>query len=411
MFPVSFAQRRLWFLNRLTETGSAYNCPLAVRLTGPLDHTALAAALADLAERHELLRSVFPEVDGEPVQRVLDAGPRTPALVVAERTEGELAATLAAAAGHVFDLTSELPVRAELFVLGPQEHVLSLVIHHIATDGWSWGPLLRDLAQAYAARAAGERPGWEPLPLRYVDYTLWQQELLADADELVDFWTGELADLPAELALPFDRPRPAVASYAGGSVPVALDAELHERLVAVAREHGCTLFMVLQAGLAVLLSRLGAGEDIPLGTPVAGRGDEALDELVGFFVNTLVLRTDLSGDPSFAEVLGRVREWDLAAYEYQELPFERVVEALNPERSLARHPLFQVMMTLESGAGLALTLPGVESSEQPMGWDIAKFDLTVDFHERRDEQGLPLGIGGALEYAVDLFDRETVESI
>ncbi|WP_052707518.1 amino acid adenylation domain-containing protein [Streptomyces rubellomurinus] len=418
MFPVSYAQRRLWFLNRVIETGPAYNCPLAVRLRGPLDRTALAAALADVVDRHEQLRTVFPEVGGEPVQRPLDPGPGTPELAVTGIGEGELAAALAAQAGHVFDLTAEAPLRAVLYALGEDEHVLSLVVHHIASDGGSWAPLLGDLAQAYGARRTGTAPSWEPLPLRYADYALWQRELLGSADdpdsviaEELGFWREELAGIPGELALPFDRPRPAVASYAGGAVPLALDAELHARLAGLAAERGCTLFMVLQAGLAVLLHRLGAGEDIPLGTPVAGRSEEALDGLVGFFVNTLVLRTDVSGDPSFLDLLDRVREADLAAYEHQEVPFERVVEELNPERSLARHPLFQVMLTLESGRAPALDLPGLACAEHPVDWDIAKFDLTADFQERRDAAGRPAGIGGTLEYATDLFDRETAEAV
>ncbi|MFK8907423.1 amino acid adenylation domain-containing protein [Streptomyces sp. YS-3] len=415
MYPVSFAQRRLWFLNRMPETGPAYNCPLTTRLSGRLDWVALAAALQDVATRHEVLRTVYPEVDGEPVQQVLD---RTPALRMVESTQDALASALAAEAGHVFDLTGELPVRATLFTLGGDEFVLSLVIHHIATDGWSWGPLLGDLATAYEARREGREPGFAPLPVQYADYAAWQRETLGEEDDpqsvtaqQLGYWREELAALPADLALPYDRPRPPVASFAGGSVPVELDAALHTRLAEVAREQGCTLFMALQAGLAVLLSRLGAGEDIPLGTVVAGRGEEALDDLVGFFVNTLVLRTDVSGDPSFAELLERVREADLEAYECQDVPFERVVETLNPERSLARHPLFQVMVTLESGDGPAFALPGVVCAEQPVGWDIAKFDLTVDFHEHRAADGAPAGITGALEYATDLFDRETATGI
>ncbi|MFB7808620.1 amino acid adenylation domain-containing protein [Streptomyces virginiae] len=415
MFPVSFAQRRLWFLNQLGETGAAYNCPLTTRLRGPLDPQALAAALGDLTGRHEVLRTVFPEVDGEPVQQITDGAPELP---VVRLGEAELADALAAEAGHVFDLTAELPLRARLFALGDGEWVLALVIHHIATDGWSWGPLLSDLAAAYAARCAGGAPFFEPLPVQYRDYTLWQRELLGAEDdpesllaEQLAFWTRELAGSPAELALPYDRPRPAVASFAGGSVPLELDAELHGRLLELARQHGCTLFMVLQAGLSVLLSRLGAGTDIPIGTVVAGRTDEALDDLVGFFVNTLVLRTDLSGDPAFTELLARVRESDLAAFEHQDVPFEQVVEAVNPERSLARHPLFQVMMTLDGGEGPAFALPGLECAEQSAAWDVAKFDLTADFQERWDTEGAPAGIGGALEYATDLFDRATAEDL
>ncbi|MFE0579209.1 amino acid adenylation domain-containing protein [Streptomyces sp. NPDC058874] len=415
MFPVSSAQRRLWFLSRLGETGAAYNCPLTTRLRGPLDPQALTAALGDLTGRHEVLRTVFPEVDGEPVQHITDAAPELPLVRLGEP---ELADALAAEAGHVFDITTELPLRARLFALGDEEWVLALVIHHIATDGWSWGPLLADLATAYAARCAGAAPTFEPLPVHYRDYTLWQRELLGAEDDpesllaaQLAFWTRELAGTPAELALPADRPRPQVASFAGGSVPLELDAQLHGRLLELARQHGCTLFMVLQAGLSVLLSRLGAGTDIPIGTVVAGRTDEALDDLVGFFVNTLVLRTDLSGDPTFTDLLERVRESDLAAFEHQEVPFEQVVEAVNPERSLGRHPLFQVMMTLDSGAGPVFTLPGLESAEQTAAWDVAKFDLTADFQEQWDAGGAPAGIGGALEYATDLFDRATAEDL
>ncbi|MFE5584093.1 amino acid adenylation domain-containing protein [Kitasatospora sp. NPDC056531] len=415
MFPVSFAQRRLWFLNQMGETGSAYNCPLATRLHGPLDVAALGAALGDLAARHDTLRTVFPEVEGEPVQQVCD---RLPHLEVTRTTEAALAPALAREAGHVFDLTTELPLRAELFELGGDQWVLLLVVHHIATDGWSWGPLLGDLTAAYAARCEGREPDFEPLPVQYSDYTLWQRQVLGeedDPDSLVtrqlDFWKRELAGSPEELALPHDRPRPAAATFAGGSVPVELPADLHTRLLDLARESGCTLFMVLQAGLAVLLSRLGAGTDIPVGTVVAGRSDEALDDLVGFFVNTLVLRTDVSGDPAFSDLLNRVREADLAAYENQDVPFERVVGAVNPGRSLARHPLFQVMMTLESGQSPAFTLPGTRCAEQPVGWDIAKFDLTVDFHEQTGTDGTPAGITGALEYATDLFDRETAADL
>ncbi|WP_344446808.1 amino acid adenylation domain-containing protein, partial [Kitasatospora nipponensis] len=418
--PLSFAQQRLWFVHQAEEQSASYNMPFAFRLRGLLDREALGAALGDVIARHEVLRTLVDEVDGLPQLLVLPAERARPALVAEPVTEDGLPEVLAAVAAHGFDLAGELPLLARLFTLGAQgsesereqeeqEHVLALVIHHIAGDGWSWGPLLRDLAQAYTARAAGEQPTWAPLAVQYADYTLWQRELLADCDELLAFWTKELAGAPAELALPFDRPRPEVASAAGGSVPVALDAELHERLAALAREHGCTLFMVVQAALAVLLSQLGAGQDIPLGTPVAGRSDESLDELVGFFVNTLVLRTDLTGDPSFAELLGRVRESDLAAYEHQELPFERVVEALNPERSLARHPVFQVMVQLQNEPLPLPQLPGLSAAEQPMRWQVSKFDLALDLNEHRGADGAPGGVRGELSYATELFEPDTAQ--
>ncbi|MCQ8773511.1 amino acid adenylation domain-containing protein [Streptomyces telluris] len=414
--PLSSAQRRLWFLSRSGQ-GAGYNCPFALRLRGPLDRAALAAALADVVGRHEALRTVFPESGGEPFQRVLPAEATDVELDIVEAGDGDLGGALERLANEEFDLAHRPPVRATLLALGEDEHVLALVVHHIALDGWSWRPLFDDLARAYAARRSGDGPRWEPLPVQYADYTLWQRELLGEESDpgsvvarQLDFWRKELAGAPAELALPFDRPRPAAASHAGGSVPVELDAALHARLLELARSRGCTLFMVLQAGLAVLLSRLGAGADLPIGTPVAGRSDEALDDVVGFFVNTLVLRTDVSGDPSFVELLSRVREADLAAYEHQDVPFERVVEALNPDRSLARHPLFQVMFQLLETTG-TLELAGLDVRNEPLRFDTAQFDLTVEVRERRDAEGGPAGISGALEYAAELFDPETAESL
>ncbi|MFI1414743.1 amino acid adenylation domain-containing protein [Streptomyces sp. NPDC020707] len=413
--PVSYAQRRLWFLNRVDGRSAVYNCSLVIRARGELDRTALAAALTDLADRHEVLRTVYPGVDGEPVPRVLDGRPGLD--VVACEEEG-LADALSSAVDRGFDLTTDLPVRATVFTTAPREHVLALVIHHIACDEWSWQRLLTDLATAYRARAAGEPPRWTPPPVSYPDYAVWQRELLGDQDDpagllatQLSFWREQLAGLPAALDLPFDRPRPAVADHRGDQVPLKLDAELHERLLAVAAEHGCTAFMVLQAGLAVLLSRLGAGTDIPIGTPVAGRLDEALEDVVGFFVNTLVLRTDVSGDPTFTELLHRVRDADLAAYDHQDVPFERLVEDLNPERSLARHPLFQVMLSLSRGEEATLALPGLECTEVQLDARVAKFDLSADFRENRTPDGDAAGIDGALEYATALFDRATADLV
>ncbi|MFI8194719.1 amino acid adenylation domain-containing protein, partial [Streptomyces sp. NPDC085946] len=416
--PLSFAQRRLWFLHRLEGASPNYNLPFVVRLEGELDRAALGAAFDDLVARHEVLRTVYPEVDGTPRQVILAPEPAAAGLPVTEVDETGLAAAVAAAAAHRFELTAEPPVRAELFALGQDVHVLVVVIHHIAGDGWSNGPLARDLSEAYAARRSGRAPAWEPLPVQYADYTLWQRELLGREDDpdsavagQLAYWTEALDGLPEELSLPADRPRPAVAGYTGGVVPLSIDAELHARLDGLARTSGASLFMVLQAGLAALFTRLGAGTDIPLGSAIAGRTDDALDDLVGLFLNTLVLRLDTSGDPRFDELVARARETALRAYAHQDVPFEHLVEALNPPRSLARHPLFQTMLTLHNNAEPRLDLPGLRVSPDLAEAGAAKFDLTFDLVEARGPAGEPEGLRGRLEYSTDLFDQDTVESL
>jgi amino acid adenylation domain-containing protein len=417
--PLSFAQQRLWFLDQLEGPSTTYNVPFAWRLHGPVDAGALAAALRDVVGRHEALRTVFPVVDGQPYQRVVPAAQAAPEFTVVQTGETGLAELTAQAAQHVFDLAGELPVRGSLFELGSEESVLVLLMHHIASDGWSLGILLRDLSQAYEARLAGHSPEWTDLPVQYADYTLWQRGLLGgdqDHDSLltrqVAYWESALAGLPEQLDLPFDRSRPAQPTYRGGHVGVDVDAGLHRELVELAREHQVTLFMVLQAGLAILLSRSGAGTDIPIGVPVAGRGgDEGLDHLIGFFVNTLVLRADLSGDPSFAELLRRVRDRDLAAYAHQDVPFERLVEVLNPVRSAAHHPLFQVMLASDEDTDREWEVPGLRAEDLSPAGNSAKFDLSLTFRSRHEPDGAPGGISVALEYAADLFDRSTAQAL
>ncbi|WP_345025408.1 amino acid adenylation domain-containing protein, partial [Actinomadura keratinilytica] len=412
--PLSLQQRRLWILHRMGGPNAAYNIAMALRLTGDLDVPALRAALADVAGRHETLRSVFTEADGEPRQ---DTAPAGRVLTVRETAEEDLPGHLSAAARHPFDLVAgERPFRAELFVLGPGRHVLALVMHHIVADGWSLRPLLRDLAAAYAARSAGHAPRWRPLPVRYADYTLWQKELLGDAEDTgslfgrqLAHWTEALADLPVALQLPTDRPRPAVMSHRGDAVRFAIPAPLHRRLLDLAAANGATLFMVVQAALATLLTRMGAGTDIPIGSPVAGRTDEALDDLVGFFVNTLVLRTDTSGDPAFRELLTRVRETDLAAFGNQDVPFEHLVEVVRPERSMAHHPLFQVSLAVQNALDDVHDFGGgVQGRPEPIPMGTAKFDLSVMLHEARTADGTPAGLDGYLEYRTDLFDESSV---
>jgi amino acid adenylation domain-containing protein len=409
--PLSFAQQRLWFVDQAEEANAGYDVPRALRLRGSLDVAALQTALADVVERHESLRTVFPSHEGEPWQEILTSL-EVPWTSV-ESTEDSLPDVLAAAAAHVFDLRTELPIRAHLVSVSADDHVLLLVLHHIASDGWSAAPLWRDLATAYAARLDGHAPDWAPLPVQYADYTLWQREVL-DEPEIAGqlaFWRDTLAGAPEELALPTDRVRPAVASHRGGSVEFALGADVHAALADLARGSGATLFMALQAGFAALLSRLGAGDDVPLGTAVAGRGDTALDDLAGFFVNTLVLRTDVSGQPTFRQLLARVRDAGLAALAHADVPFERVVEELNPARSASRHPLFQVMLVLQNNATAQVSLPGLATEGVTVRRDVAKFDLTAGIEENHFADGTPAGLTGQLEYATDLFDPATAAAI
>ncbi|WP_367042213.1 amino acid adenylation domain-containing protein [Streptomyces sp. Je 1-332] len=420
--PASFAQRRLWFLNRFEGPSATYNIPFALRLTGDLDETALRAALADVARRHEVLRTVFAEDADGPYQIVLDGDRARPELTsVPGVSPAELPGHLAKAARHAFDLGTEVPLRAWLFGTGEREHVLLLVIHHIAGDGWSVPLLARDLTGAYAARREGEAPAVAPLPVQYADYSLWQRHVLGAEDDETSpisrqlaYWKEALAGLPDELALPADRPRPPVTENRGDRVLYEVPGPLHQKITDLSRATQSSPFMVLQAAVAALLSRLGAGSDIPLGTPVAGRTDDALDDLVGFFVNTLVLRTDTSGNPTFRELVARVRESDLAAYAHQDLPFERLVEELNPARSLVRHPLFQTMLTFNNtdrSAQSGPELPGLTVAPVESDTASAKFDLLFSFAERRADDGAPAGLGAGLEFSTDLFDRSTAEAL
>ncbi|WP_415944742.1 condensation domain-containing protein, partial [Streptomyces sp. 067-1] len=425
MTTLSFSQRRLWFLNQLDGPSAIYNIPTALRLTGSLDRAALTAALADVITRHETLRTVLADGPEGPRQVVLDAGDdaAAPVLTVVPCDEAGLDDALQAAARHEFDLLGETPIRCTLFALAPDEHVLLVLLHHVAGDGWSVPVLVRDLLGGYAARQRGHAPDWPELPVQYSDFTVWQQELLGSEDDpdsvisrQLGYWRETLAGLPDELGLPADRPRPATATHRGDTVPLTVPADVHARLLTLARENRASLFMVVQAALATLLSKLSGSTDVPLGTPIAGRTDEALDDLVGFFVNTLVLRADLSGTPTFRELLARVRDADLHAYEHQDVPFERLVEVLNPPRAMARHPLFQTLLTWNDNdqrqaRTAAAELPGLTVAGHHAETRTARFDLSFTVEERQSGSEAPEGLSGALNYSTDLFDRATAERI
>ncbi|MEV6561062.1 amino acid adenylation domain-containing protein [Nocardia sp. NPDC051756] len=416
--PLSYAQQRMWFLNRFDPSSAVNNIPAAVRLSGHLDIDAMHAAVRDLTERHEVLRTLYPEVDGEGYQRVLSIGdPRAVAeFVVEPATEAELPGLVAAVVTEGFDVTLAPPVRVRLLELSETEHVLVCVVHHIAGDGFSMGPLTRDLMAAYLDRMRGGAPEWPPLEVQYADYAIWQREILGAEDDpesvlakQIDYWRTELAALPEQLELPADRPRPAVASNHGATLAFEIGPDVHGALSRLAHNHNSTLFMVVHAALAVLLARLSGTRDIAVGTPVAGRGEAALDDLIGMFVNTLVLRTNIDSGATFDELLREVRRVDVEAFGHADVPFERLVELLDPARSAARHPLFQVMLTFQNLARTELELPGLSASAVDLAMPLAKFDLQLALVERIDRHGAAEGISAAFTYATDLFDEATVQ--
>ena len=424
--PLSFAQNRLWFLDQLHGPSPVYNMAVALQLSGQLDVDALAAALADVVGRHESLRTLFPAVDGVPRQLVVPVEQADFGWHVVDAggwSQERLGEALEAVARHSFDLAAEIPLRAWLFRMADDEHLLAAVVHHIAADGWSVSPLTRDLDLAYVRRCAGKHPDWMPLRVQYVDYTLWQRTQLGDLDDpdspiaaQLAYWEDALAGMPERLQLPTDRPYPLIADHRGARVAVDWPAELQQQVRAVAREHNATSFMVMQAALAAVLGTVSASSDVAVGFPIAGRGDPALDELVGFFVNTLVLRVDLAGDPTAAELLAQVRARSLAAYEHQDVPFEVLVERLNPTRSLAHHPLVQVVLAWQNLPGqdndlVGLKLGDLEVTPLPGDTRTARMDLVLSLAERWTSAGEPAGIGGAVEFRTDVFDAASIEAL
>ncbi|WP_344646409.1 amino acid adenylation domain-containing protein, partial [Streptomyces durmitorensis] len=419
--PLSFAQRRLRFLDEL-EPLSTYHLPLVVRLSGPLDARALASAVHDVVARHESLRTLFvADARGVTAQVVVPADEIVLDVPVRDVASDAMSAAVSREVGRPFDLAAEIPVRASVLRCGAQEHVFVLSMHHIAADGESMAPLARDFAAAYAARLRGAAPRWADLPVQYADYTLWQRQLLGDADDphsrlagQLAYWHKELAGAPQLLQLPLDRPRPPVASHRGDTVSFTIEPDVHARIGELARTQGATVPMVLQSALAVLLHLMGGGDDVTLGAPIAGRTDEGLADLVGFFVNTWVLRVTLAGDASFESVVRQVRDKAVNAYDHQDVPFERLVESLNPERSTAHHPLFQVALFWQSELA-GLELPGLRAVPEPVVTGTAKFDLLFQIEEPAapdSSDGQPgHGLRGLVEYATDLFDRGTADAL
>ncbi|WP_365998404.1 amino acid adenylation domain-containing protein [Mycolicibacterium sp.] len=420
--PLSYAQNRLWFLNRFEGGVATYNMPTAFRINGDLDIGALDAALDDVIARHESLRTTFPDVDGVPFQNILRAQPgmwRRGGAAVVSLPEDEVLGELLALATYQFDLSTEIPLRAQIYSIGPEQHVVAIVVHHIAFDGWSLAPMVRDMAVAYAARRNGEAPGWDPLVVQYADYALWQQDSLgseSDPESVIArqlrYWCDELAELPALLSLPTDHVRPPMPSYRGDGVDLLIGPQTWSGIKAVAAAHHATPSMVLQAVVAVVLHRVGVGEDVVMGTPIAGRSASSLDDLVGFFVNTWVLRVGIDSRHTFDDVLNRVRQKALNAYGNQDVPFERLVEQLNPTRSTSHHPLFQVLTVFQNNVGpqgLAFDEVSIEPLAAPT--HTVKFDLEFELREVPTADGAASMAVGMVSYATDLFDRSTIERI
>ncbi|OFA57824.1 hypothetical protein BEN35_04605 [Streptomyces fradiae] len=420
--PVTAGQLRTWLMSRLGDEAGVHRIPVALRLGGELDQRALWAALGDVAARHEILRTTFDGTRGGDLrQRVLDADAARPAPAVTAATEEELPDLLAAHAAHAFDLGRETPWTQHLFALSDTEHVLLLVVHRIAADEASVDVLVRDLATAYGARREGRMPERAPLPVQFSDYALWERELLRgerEPESLVNdqlgYWKDTLAGLDPELPLPADRPRPSVASHRAGSVPLRIGADLHTRLADLADDAGTTTFTVVQAALVTLLARLGAGTDVTVGTVIPRRDEAALEGLVGPFAGHLALRTDASGDPAFRDLLGRAQAGGQEAREHRDVPFERVADALRLPPSLARHPVFQVVLELHDSVEEAWDpweLPGLRTSRLAVGPESTELDLSVVLTELYRPDGDLGGIEGRLRYAAELFDRATAETL
>ncbi|MGW1743966.1 condensation domain-containing protein, partial [Nocardia sp. NPDC001965] len=415
--PLSLAQQRMWLINQFDPSSAAYNIPLAIRLSGALDTAAMRAAVSDVLERHESLRTRYPaDADGLPYQEILPVTEVLRGGLITASADDPLA-RIGELMSAGFDVTQQVPVRALLLETGPGEHVLAFVAHHIAADGASMAPLARDLVTAYLARVGGDAPGWSPLPVQYADFALWQRTVVGDETDATSvaagqlaYWQKQLDGVAGDVELPLDRPRPPLPSMRGGLTSFAVDAEVHRLLDESARARGVTLFMVMHAAVAVLLSRLTNTGDIVVGTPIAGRGEQELDDLVGMFVNTLALRTRVEPTMTFADLLDQARETDLSAFANADIPFERVVESVLPGRTGGHNPLLSVVLAFQNTEQPTLDLPGL--TVQALGEQAlaAKFDLQIGIDPQRDSDGGFGELFSVFGYATDLFDESTVQS-
>ncbi|MFD1334936.1 amino acid adenylation domain-containing protein [Oceanobacillus iheyensis] len=405
---LSYEQHRLWFIDQMEGPSATYNIPFEIDLNGKLNKHALQVALDYVVKRHESLRTVF-SMNGEtPVQHILPADQSSIRLEIVESNPEELASVVEEAKQFHFDITKEPPVKAVLFKVAEDKHVLLLLFHHIIADGWSLIPLTKDLSKAYKNSLEHTDITDEPLAIQYQDYVAWQQEQMgkSSAEEELDYWKQQLIELPAETPLPYDVQRPKTRQNEGKHYPFIIDQQLQSAITNYAKENNVTTFMVLQASLTSVLSRLGSGVDIPIGTPIVGRNNQQLDDLIGFFVNTLVLRTDVSNNPTFHELVSRVKKTNVEAYDRQDIPFDKVVEIVNPERSASRHPLFQMMLILQNAPNPVVDIPQVDSDVKVSGTGTAKFDLTFELWEQPNEAG---ALNGIIEYRTDLYKDNQIE--
>jgi acyl carrier protein len=408
--PLSFAQQRLWFFDQLRPHTSTYNMPAAVRQTGPLDLEALERTLSEIFRRHEVLRTTFAVIDGRAMQLISAPAPvRLPVIDLSELSdtdrETEVGRLVDEEAKRPFDLARGPLLRFTLLRLGTDQHVVLMTMHHIISDGWSTGVLIREIAALYEAYSGGKPSPLPELEIQYADYAVWQREWLQGEvlEKHLAYWKQQLAHAPHVLNLPTDKPRPTVQSYRGAQETIALSAELAERLKTLSRREGVTLFMTLLAAFQTLLHRYAGHDRIVVGSPIAGRNRAETEGLIGFFVNTLVMCTDFSGSPSFLKVLRRVREAALGAYAHQDMPFEKLVEELAPERSLGSTPLVQVMFVLQNIPVAPVKLTGLNLSQVDIQSEAARFDLHLGMSDT------PEGLSATLTYSTDLFEAPTVK--